>query len=68
MPRRSQPPHRGRCGGPAGIGTTTLVYQVYQETFVNLRAGYGATVATIMFLVLLVVTVVQVRFMDRNTS
>jgi sn-glycerol 3-phosphate transport system permease protein len=55
-------------GGPAGIGTTTLVYQVYQETFVNLRAGYGATVATIMFLVLLVVTVVQVRFMDRNTS
>jgi sn-glycerol 3-phosphate transport system permease protein len=55
-------------GGPVGIGTTTLVYQVYQETFVNLRAGYGATVATIMFLVLLVVTVVQVRFMDRNTS
>ena len=41
---------------------------MYQETFVNLRAGYGATVATIMFLVLLVVTVVQVRFMDRNTS
>ena len=55
-------------GGPVGNGTTTLVYQVYQETFVNLRAGYGATVATIMFLVLLVVTVVQVRFMDRNTS
>lgn len=55
-------------GGPAGTGTTTLVYQVYQETFVNLRAGYGATVATIMFLILLVVTVVQVRFMDRRTS
>lgn len=53
-------------GGPAGNGTTTLVYQVYQETFVNQRAGYGATVATIMFVILLAVTVVQVRFMDRG--
>ncbi len=53
-------------GGPVGNGTTTLVYQVYQETFVNQRAGYGATVATVMFLILLTVTVVQVRFMDRG--
>jgi sn-glycerol 3-phosphate transport system permease protein len=53
-------------GGPQGNGTTTLVYQVYQETFVNQRAGYGATVATIMFVILLAVTVVQVRFMDRG--
>jgi len=53
-------------GGPQGNGTTTLVYQVYQETFVNQRAGYGATVATIMFLILLVVTVVQVRVMDKG--
>ena len=53
-------------GGPQGNGTTTLVYQVYQETFVNQRAGYGATVATIMFVILLAVTVVQVRYMDRG--
>ncbi|NNG41167.1 sugar ABC transporter permease [Flexivirga sp. ID2601S] len=53
-------------GGPQGYGTTTLVYQVYRETFVNSRAGYGATIATIMFLILLVVTVVQVRVMDRG--
>ncbi|MFC3808101.1 carbohydrate ABC transporter permease [Terrabacter sp. MAHUQ-38] len=53
-------------GGPAGNGTATLVYQVYQETFVNQRAGYGATVATIMFVILLAVTVVQVRFMDKG--
>lgn len=53
-------------GGPLGTGTTTMVYQVYQETFVNFRAGYGATVATILFLVLLVITVAQVRMMDRN--
>lgn len=55
-------------GGPQGTGTTTLVYQVYQETFVNSRAGYGATVATVMFLVLLAVTIVQVRLMDRGST
>ncbi|MBK8734025.1 MAG: sugar ABC transporter permease [Actinomycetales bacterium] len=53
-------------GGPVGTGTTTLVFQVYQETFVNMRAGYGATVATIMFLILLTITFVQVRVMDRG--
>ncbi|WP_218007278.1 carbohydrate ABC transporter permease [Nocardia otitidiscaviarum] len=53
-------------GGPLGTGTTTMVVQVYRESFVNFRAGYGATVATIMFVVLLIVTLVQVRIMDRD--
>ncbi|MGO9155757.1 carbohydrate ABC transporter permease [Mycobacterium sp.] len=53
-------------GGPMGTGTTTMVYQVYLETFRNFRAGYGATVATIMFLVLLAITYYQVRVMDRE--
>ncbi|RNI24916.1 carbohydrate ABC transporter permease [Flexivirga caeni] len=53
-------------GGPQGYSTSTMVYQVYQETFVNSRAGYGATIATILFLILLVVTVIQVRVMDRG--
>ncbi len=53
-------------GGPQGNGTTTLVFQIYQETFVNFRAGYGATAATIMFLILLVITLIQVRVMDKR--
>ena len=53
-------------GGPLGNGTTTMVYQIYQETFVNQRAGYGATVATIMFLALLVITLIHVRVMERG--
>ncbi|SDE88935.1 carbohydrate ABC transporter membrane protein 1, CUT1 family (TC 3.A.1.1.-) [Blastococcus fimeti] len=53
-------------GGPLGNGTTTMVYQVYQETFVNQRAGFGATVATIMFVILLVITLLQVRVMERG--
>ncbi|MBY6539371.1 sugar ABC transporter permease [Rhodococcus sp. BP-349] len=55
-------------GGPLGTGTTTMVYQVYEESFRNFRAGYGATVATIMFLVLLIITVLQVRVMDRGDA
>ena len=53
-------------GGPFGIGTTTMVFQVYQETFVNGRAGYGAAVATVMFLVVLLITVIQVKFQDQE--
>lgn len=53
-------------GGPLETSTTTMVYQVYQETFVNSRAGYGAAVATIMFLAVLVITVVQVRMQDKE--
>ncbi|CAM4267628.1 sn-glycerol-3-phosphate transport system permease protein UgpA [Mycobacterium basiliense] len=55
-------------GGPEGTGTTTMVYQVYLETFRNFRAGYGATVATIMFLILLAITYYQVRIMDRGAQ
>lgn len=53
-------------GGPLGTSTTTLVYQVYQETFTNSRAGYGAAIATIMFLAVLVITVVQVRMQNKE--
>ncbi|HIW95046.1 MAG TPA: sugar ABC transporter permease [Candidatus Corynebacterium gallistercoris] len=53
-------------GGPQTNGTTTLVYQIYQETFVNFRAGYGATIATILFLILLIMTLIQVRYMDKE--
>jgi len=55
-------------GGPLQNGTTTMVYQVYVESFRNLRPGYGSAVAAIMFIVLLVVTVVQVRVMDRGEA
>ncbi len=58
--------HTMTRGGPLGNGTATMVYQVYEETFVNNRAGYGATVATLMFLALLVVTLAQVFVMERG--
>lgn len=60
--------HTMTRGGPLGNGTTTLVYQVYTETFTNYRAGYGATIATILFLLLLIITVIQVRYMDKENK
>lgn len=52
-------------GGPFTYGTTTMVFQVYTETFVNNRAGYGAAVATIMFVVVLIITVLQIKLQER---
>jgi sn-glycerol 3-phosphate transport system permease protein len=52
-------------GGPLG-GTTTMMYQIYQEGFQSGRAGYSSAVATILFVVLLLVTVAQLKYVDRK--
>ena len=45
-------------GGP-GISTTVLVYYLYQQAFEFHRFGYGSTLAIVLFLIVLVLTVVQ---------
>jgi sn-glycerol 3-phosphate transport system permease protein len=52
-------------GGPL-MGTTTMMYQIYNEGFVGGRAGFSSAVATILFVVLLVVTVIQLVFVQRR--
>ncbi|MEA9987146.1 MULTISPECIES: carbohydrate ABC transporter permease [Subtercola] len=52
-------------GGPLE-GTTTMMYEIYREGFVAGRAGYSSAVATILFVVLLIVTLVQMRFVERK--
>lgn len=52
-------------GGPLE-GTTTMMYQIYQEGFATGRAGYSSAIATILFVVLLVVTAVQMLFVQRK--
>ncbi len=52
---------------PLGNGTTTLMYDAYLQAFGSYnRAGYSATVATILFAILLVMTVVQLSFLERK--
>ncbi|GAA5141998.1 carbohydrate ABC transporter permease [Pseudonocardia adelaidensis] len=52
-------------GGPLE-GTTTMMYSIYLEGFANGRAGYSSAIATILFLVLFAITVVQLRFVERK--
>lgn len=52
-------------GGPAN-GTTNLFYMVYQYAFVVFNVGYGAAGTVMLFVLLLIVTLVQVRLLDRH--
>ncbi|NLE82058.1 MAG: sugar ABC transporter permease [Rhodococcus sp.] len=52
-------------GGPGGA-TTTLSWFIYNEGFRQFKAGSAAAGAMIMFVLLMVVTVVQMRFVERK--
>ncbi len=54
-------------GGPLDA-TKTMVYQVYDEAFVRFRVGDASTVATVLFFILLAVTFLQVRLLERRVN
>lgn len=52
---------------PLGNGTSTLIYEVYLQAFgAYNRAGYSASISVILFAILLIITVLQVRFVERK--
>ncbi|MGE3794815.1 MAG: carbohydrate ABC transporter permease [Dehalococcoidia bacterium] len=52
-------------GGPLD-STKTMVYQIYEEGFVNFRVGDASTVACVLFVFLLGITWLQIRFIERR--
>jgi ABC-type sugar transport system permease subunit len=52
-------------GGPVDT-TRTLVYAVYLDGFVNFQFGFAQTEAFVLFLVILVLTLVQFRVVERR--
>lgn len=52
-------------GGPAGA-TTTLSWFIYDQAFTRLNVGYSAAAGTVMFLILMVITVLQFRFVEKK--
>jgi ABC-type sugar transport system permease subunit len=52
-------------GGPARA-TETPVMQIFTTTFAELKYGYAAAMAYVYFAIVVVVTVVQFRFMTRS--
>jgi sn-glycerol 3-phosphate transport system permease protein len=52
---------------PLGTGTSTLIYEAYLQAFGAFnRAGYSAAISVILFAILLVITVLQLRFVERK--
>lgn len=50
-------------GGGPYYASTTLVYYTYLKAFDQYQMGYGATIAFVLFLIILVVTLIQRRVM-----
>jgi multiple sugar transport system permease protein len=48
-------------GGPLHA-TTVIVFYLYQQAFQYFHAGYAAAIATVLFVAIAVITVVQLRF------
>ena len=52
---------------PLGYGTSTLIYEAYLQAFgAYNRAGYSAAISVVLFVILLVITVLQLRFVERK--
>jgi multiple sugar transport system permease protein/sn-glycerol 3-phosphate transport system permease protein len=54
-------------GGPVDA-TTTLIYYLYQEGFVGFNAGRAGVTAVVLFLMMLAITLVQMRYTERSVN
>jgi len=50
------------AGGPF-YSSTTLVYYIYVKAFEQYQMGYGAAIAVVLFLIILIVTLIQRRIL-----
>lgn len=48
-------------GGPGG-STLSISYDIYNEAFVNSNYGYGTAKSVLFFIVILAITIIQVKF------
>jgi ABC-type sugar transport system permease subunit len=55
------------AGGPV-IATTTLLYEYYNQAFVAFHAGNAAVYAVMLFGLMLILTIVQLRYVERKVT
>jgi ABC-type sugar transport system permease subunit len=55
------------AGGPV-IASTTLLYEYYNQAFLGFHAGTAAVYALTLFLLTLILTIVQLRYVERRVS
>ena len=54
-------------GGGPGYDTTTLDYMVYLKSFsANSQYGYASALSVLLIIVIMILTVVQLRISDRQ--
>jgi ABC-type sugar transport system permease subunit len=54
-------------GGPVDA-TSTLIYYLYEQGFVGFRAGRAGVAAVIQFVFLFIITLVQIRYLERRVT
>ncbi len=54
-------------GGGPGYSTYTIVYYLYQKTFVSYRLGYGAAMGYAIFIMIFVFSILQFRYGSRES-
>jgi sn-glycerol 3-phosphate transport system permease protein len=59
--------HAVTQGGPAN-STTTLVYKVYNDGFIGLDLGGSAAQSVILMFLVIVMTVIQFRFIEKRVQ
>jgi sn-glycerol 3-phosphate transport system permease protein len=52
-------------GGPVD-STRVLVYSIYQDAFQNFRFGFASAQAVILLLLVMSLTIIQFRFVERR--
>lgn len=54
-------------GGPVNA-TNTLIYHLYEMAFINLSVGRAAVIALALFALMLIVTLLQLRYLERRVT
>ena len=52
-------------GGPVNA-TNVVVYQIYQDAFINYRFGIGSAQALVLFVIILILTLLQFAVLERK--
>ena len=52
-------------GGP-GYATKVLVYRIFEEAFIYSRFGYASAMATVLFVIVLIITIIQFRWSENK--
>ncbi len=60
-------PYLMTSGGPLGR-TTTIAYHLYQSAFKNFEMGYAAAMSYVLFAIILIFTLLQMRFANREIN